>query len=190
MYATRSNVEAAIQTLQAKGEKITARSVREAIGGHGSLQDIAALISEVLMGEPAADDAPALPAIPYNLPAPDPEAVQRHLRQLEGEAQALALIAHLQELVNAARAVQVIGQAGTNWLFRRVTQMGEVAGLGMDIGHLADDLQRISASATAMLWRMKREYARVTGDHQEGDQDGRTAASLDHELQASDAGDS
>lgn len=160
MYATHENVKRAIETLQGRGQKITVRAVREAIGG-GSLEDIGELIGRVLMGEPAADDSPALPALPYDLPTPDPDIIQHHLAQLEGEAQALALMDHLHALVNAARAVQVTAQPATNWLFRAVTQMGEVAGLGMDIGNLADDLARISASAAAMLTRMRREYQRV-----------------------------
>jgi hypothetical protein len=184
MYATYANVEAAIQTLQARGEKITVRAVREVIGG-GSLEDLGALIGRVLMNEPAADDAPSLPGLPYDLPPLDEAVIQRHLAQLEGESQALALMSHLQELVNSARAVQVVGQAGTNWLFRAVTQMGEVAGLGMSIGNLADDLQRISGSATAMLWRMRREYQRIKG-HEEG-QDGRTTAGDREPVEASDA---
>jgi hypothetical protein len=176
MYATRSNVEAAIQTLQAKGEKITARSVREAIGGHGSLQDIAALISEVLMGEPAADEAPTLPAIQYNLPEPDPDVVQRHLAQLEGEAQALALIDHLQQLVNSSRAVQAIGERGMDWLFRAVQAMGERSRLNMRISSLGEDLRQVSGTAEEMLVRMRREYARVRSHNQEGVQDGATTA--------------
>jgi hypothetical protein len=185
MYATHENVKRAIDTLQARGEKITTRAVRQEIGG-GSLEDLAEIIGQVLLGEPA-DDVPALPSLPYDLPPLDQDVIQRHLAQMEGEAQALALIDHLQQLVNSSRAVQVIGQAGINWLFRQVTQMGQVAALGMDIGHLADDLQRVSGSATAMLWRMKREYARVKGDHHEEEEDGRTTTGDREPVEAGDA---
>jgi hypothetical protein len=186
MYATFENVKRAIDTLQARGEKITVRAVRQEIGG-GSLEDIGALIAQVLMGEPAADDVPALPAIPYDLPEPDQAMVQRHLAQMEGEAQALALISHLQELVNASRAVQVSGERGLAWLFRQVTQMGERSRLNMGIATLGEDLRQVSHTAEEMLVRMRREYARVKGDHQEGAQNGRTAASAREPVEAGDA---
>jgi hypothetical protein len=166
MYATRENVAAAIQALQARGEKVTTRSVRQEIGG-GSLEDIGQLIAQVLMGEPAAISPEVLPAIPYDLPEPDQEIIQRHLAQLEGEAQALALMNHLQELVNSARAVQAVG-GGIDWLFRRVQAMGEVTNLGMSIRNLHDDLRQVSESAAHMLTRMRREYRRVKAhDHEE-----------------------
>jgi Plasmid replication region DNA-binding N-term len=186
MYATRSNVEAAIQALQAKGERITTRSVREAIGG-GSLEDIARLISEVLMDEPTADDAPALPSLPYDLPPLDETAIQHHLAQMEGEAQALALMDHLQALINAARAVPTAA-GGIDWLFRRVQAMGQIGMLSMSIHSLAKDLERVSGTAAAMLARMRREYQRVKGhDHEEGQDDGGAATSAREPVEAGDA---
>jgi hypothetical protein len=188
MYKTRSNVEAAIQTLQAKGQKITARSVRETIGG-GSLEDIAKLISEILLGEPAADNAQALAGLPYDLPPLDQDVIQRHLRQMEGEQQALATIDHLETLVGACRAVQAVGEPGLNWLFRAVTQLGERSRLNMGISTLGEDLRQVSGTAAEMLVRMRREYQRVKGDtHEEGQDDAGGAASDREPIEGSDAG--
>jgi hypothetical protein len=185
-YATYANVEAAIQALQARGEKITVRAVRQELGG-GSLEDIGELIGQVLMGEPAADNPPALPGLPYDLPPLDEAVIQHHLRQLEGEAQAMALMSHLQELVNASRAVQAIGQPGINWLFRAVQALGERSSLNMVISTLGEDLRQVSGTAEEMLVRMRREYARVKGNQHEEEEDGRTATGDREPVEASDA---
>jgi DNA-binding protein len=187
VYASHENVKRAIDTLQGRGQKITVRAVREEIGG-GSLEDIGELIGRVLMGDPVANGPLALPALPYDLLPLDEAVIQRHLAEMEGEAHARAFIEHLEQLVNSARAVQVVGEPAMNWVFRAMTQLGERSGVNMVISALGEDLRRVSDTAAEMLRRMRREYARVRGDQQEGGpDDGRTAADDRARVEASDA---
>lgn len=180
-YVTRESVAAAIQALQRRGERISVRSVRAELGG-GSLEDIGQRLREVLMNEPAADDSPTLPALPYDLPEPDQEIVQRHLTNLEGEGQLQAMISHLWAVIGAARAVPPVIPGAMNWLHRYGQSMGEVAATHIGIGALHEHLQATVETAQHVLQRIAREYAALQA-HEKGEQHGTPTASLDHQLE-------